>query len=141
MIPKPRIVLKVELDGSVKESFPEEHLKDFRISKDTHSFIKNALTGVVNDSMGTGYKAKIKGVLVAGKTGTAQVANKKNISGEAEDVPWHLRDHAWFVAFAPADKPEIVVSVLIEHGGSGGTVAAPIAKEIIRVYLNRDKNV
>jgi penicillin-binding protein 2 len=141
MIPKPRIVLKVELDGSVKESFPEEHLKDFRISKDTHSFIKNALTGVVNDSMGTGYKAKIEGVLVAGKTGTAQVANKKNISGEAEDVPWHLRDHAWFVAFAPADKPEIVVSVLIEHGGSGGTVAAPIAKEIIRVYLNRDKNV
>ena len=104
-------------------------------------FIKDALTGVVNDSAGTGFSAKTDCVVVAGKTGTSQVANKKNIAGEDDAIPRQLTDHAWFVAFAPADKPEIVVAVLVEHGGSGGRVAAPIAREIIKVYFKKEKDV
>jgi len=63
------------------------------------------------------------------------VVSKKNRGPEEKEIPFKFRDHAWFVAFAPAKKPEIVVCVLIEHGGHGGVVAAPIAKEIISKYI------
>jgi len=53
-----------------------------------------------------------------------------------EGIPYKARDHAWFTAFAPAENPEIAVTVLIEHGGHGGSVAAPIAKKILKNYFN-----
>jgi peptidoglycan glycosyltransferase len=74
---------------------------------------------VVNN--GTGTSAAIDGVQVAGKTGTAEVA-------EAEP-------HSWFAAFAPADNPQIVVAVLVENAGTGSSVAAPIAREVILAAL------
>ena len=52
-----------------------------------------------------------------------------------EEVPYNHRDHAWFVGFAPYEKPEIAVAVLVEHGGHGGATAAPIAKKIIKKYF------
>ena len=68
------------------------------------------------------------GVRVAGKTGTAQVVNLNHTEDlEDDEIPIRYRDHAWFVAFAPAEAAEIVVAVLVEHGGGGGAVAAPIA--------------
>jgi peptidoglycan glycosyltransferase len=71
---------------------------------------------------GTGRQAKISGVPVAGKTGTAQL-------GENQDP------HAWFTGFAPADDPKIAVAVLVENGGQGSEVAAPIAREVIEAHL------
>ena len=53
-----------------------------------------------------------------------------------EEIPYLFRDHAWFVAFAPYDKPEVAVSVIIEHGGHGGETAAPIAKKILEAYFS-----
>ncbi|MFO7599623.1 MAG: penicillin-binding protein 2 [Candidatus Desulfacyla sp.] len=99
--------------------------------------VKKALVGVVNQSRGTGSKSRLKDVIVAGKTGTAQViALKKETGSKREsDIPLKYRDHAWFVAVAPASDPEIAVAVLIEHGGHGGSAAAPIAREIIKAYL------
>jgi penicillin-binding protein 2 len=99
--------------------------------------VKKALVGVVNQAHGTGSKAKLKDIIVAGKTGTAQVVALKKDNGpkREEDIPLKFRDHAWFVAVAPASDPEIAVSVLIEHGGHGGSAAAPIAREIIKAYL------
>lgn len=99
--------------------------------------VKEALAGVVNQAHGTGSKARLKDITVAGKTGTAQVVSLKKDSGskQEDDIPLKFRDHAWFVAVAPASDPEIAVSVLIEHGGHGGSAAAPIAKEIIKAYL------
>ena len=70
---------------------------------------------------GTGRSANISEIEIAGKTGTAQ-----NPQGE---------NHAWFVGFAPVDKPEICVTVFIEHGGDGSVAAAPVASNIIRKYL------
>ncbi|MCK4262233.1 penicillin-binding protein 2, partial [bacterium] len=62
-----------------------------------------------------------------------QVVMRKFSPGE--EIPYQLRDHAWFVAFAPYEKPQIALTVLIEHGESGGRVAAPIAKEILERFF------
>jgi peptidoglycan glycosyltransferase len=79
------------------------------------------MTSVVDN--GTGKKAKIPGVSVAGKTGTAQTDPENN-------------DNSWFVGFAPADHPRIAVAVFIRHGGrTGGDISAPIAKQVMQAYL------
>ena len=80
------------------------------------------MLGVVNERKGTGVLSRIQGIRVAGKTGTAE-----NPHGE---------DHAWFVAFAPFNKPEICIVVMIENAGHGGSIAAPIAREIIKEALD-----
>ena len=134
-VPKPRIVVKIK-DGDDVFSLPAEKRKELHLSKKTLSFIKEALSGVVNDPQGTGTKAKIEGLVVAGKTGTAQVVSKAAAAGGSRSAG--AEDHAWFVAMAPADNPQIVVSVLIENGGHGGSVAAPVAREIIKEYLKKE---
>ena len=73
---------------------------------------------------------------IAGKTGTAQVFSiKENEEYVKEDVSKRLRDHALFIAFAPADDPRIVIAVIVENGGGGSSVAAPIARKIIDKYM------
>ena len=93
-------------------------------SSSTLSVLKEAMIGVVNNARGTGVLARIPDAVVAGKTGTAQNP--------------HGADHAWFVGYAPAEDPRIVVVVLIENIGHGGTFAAPAAKRIIENYLRQD---
>ncbi len=88
--------------------------------------IRESMRLVVEGPAGTGRLARIDGIESAGKTGTAQ-----NPHGES---------HAWFVGFAPYDNPEIVVCVLVENGGSGGAVAAPIAKRLIEKHFGLDRN-
>jgi len=106
------------------------------ISRKSFEIVRNALVGVVNEPHGTGSGARVEGVTVAGKTGTAQVVGvKKKPSGNTAENPLRHRDHAWFVAVAPAEKPEIALAIVIEHGGHGGSAAAPIAADMIRVYL------
>ncbi len=97
--------------------------------------IKRALVGVVAEEGGTGKAARIEGVRVAGKTGTAQVSKMGEKRLKPEELPYELRDHAWFVAYAPADDPKIAVAVLVEHGGHGGSAAAPLAREVIKKWL------
>jgi penicillin-binding protein 2 len=76
---------------------------------------------------------------VAGKTGTAQVVrvadDKEEEEQDESEVPYDFRDHAWFVAYAPAEAPEIVVTVLVEHGGHGGSAAAPLARQVMETYF------
>jgi penicillin-binding protein 2 len=71
---------------------------------------------------------------VAGKTGTSQVARLQE-GVDVEDLPPHLRHHAWFVAWAPLDRPRLVVAVIVEHGGGGGSVAAPVARAVLERAL------
>jgi len=71
---------------------------------------------------------------VAGKTGTAQVARLQEDT-DLDELPVHLRHHAWFVGWAPLDEPELVVTVVVEHGGGGGSVAAPVARAVFRAAL------
>ncbi len=134
---KPLLVKRIEdIYGKVRFIEPEP-LGKLPASDDTLRFLKGALVGVVNTRRGTGRIAHIEGIEVAGKTGTAQViAMDADYDEDSVDkVPFRFRDHAWFVAFAPASDPKIAVSVLVEHGGHGGSVAGPIAREMIKVYL------
>jgi penicillin-binding protein 2 len=73
---------------------------------------------------------------MAGKTGTAQVARLQD-GVDSDDLAPHLRHHALFVGWAPLDQPELVVSVIVEHGGDGGAAAAPIAGSVIEAYLDQ----
>ncbi|AVP87793.1 hypothetical protein phytr_8610 [Candidatus Phycorickettsia trachydisci] len=82
----------------------------------------------VNHISGTSKAVKSK-IILAGKTGTAQVFSKKNVL-DPENIPWHLRNHALFGGFGPFEDPRFSVMVVIEHGGSGGRDAAPVAKKI-----------
>ncbi|MCF8142557.1 MAG: penicillin-binding protein 2 [Deltaproteobacteria bacterium] len=124
-------------DGETLFEFEAISAGEAGIKPEHLELVKKALVGVVNQPHGTGSKARLKDIIVAGKTGTAQVIALKKEGGSKreEAVPFKFRDHAWFVAIAPASNPEIAVAVLVEHGGHGGSAAAPIAKEIIQAYL------
>jgi len=99
--------------------------------------VKRGMWGVVND-YGTGWGAKLWGKDVAGKTGTAQVVQKDMFAGKKE-IPWKFRNHSWFSCFAPLENPEIALVVLVEHGGDGSVMAAPLAGKILREYFKIQK--
>jgi len=104
------------------------------ISKETLEIIKIALADVVRTPSGTAFRARSTLIPFAGKTGTAQVVAMKQ--GEVKKpLSKETNDHAWFVSFAPVEHPKIAVVVLIEHGGHGGSAAAPLAKRLIEAYL------
>jgi penicillin-binding protein 2 len=83
---------------------------------------------------GTAAAARPAGVHVAGKTGTVQVISHEAFQ-DSTHLPWHLRNHAWFASYAPAESPELVVVVFVEHGGQGSRAAAPIAKALYEFYF------
>ncbi len=138
---KPLVVSRIESpDGMfVKEQAPVP-LGKLPVSEYRLHLIKEGLYDAVNKAGGTAWRSRIPGVGMAGKTGTAQVVAMPEDDEEAsdEDIKLLFRDHAWFIAYAPAKDPKIAVAVLIEHGGHGSTAAAPVAKKIIEKYLGID---
>jgi penicillin-binding protein 2 len=135
----PQVVEKIEdIYGNIIEEYPPMELRRADISPKTLQIIQEALKGAVNDPYGTGSACSLKEVKVAGKTGTAQVVSLPEDfkRGDMKRIPIKLRDHAWFVAYAPFEDPKISVVVLVEHGGFGAIAAAPIAKKIIEKYLD-----
>lgn len=126
-------------DGAAKKA-PAEPPR-VEISARALAMVRAALTDVVEARRGTGKRARVKGVKVAGKTGTSQVIrlDKFKHVKDIEDIPYKYRDHAWFVSFAPADKPEIAVAVIAEHSGGGGRSAAPLAGQVLKRYFDLQK--
>ena len=118
-IMKPYLIAQIlKRDGSVlDETDPDVWLRP--VSSETAAIVRDLMVQAVRN--GTGTAAALEGVQVAGKTGTAEVS---------DDEP-----HAWFAGFAPADNPRVVVAVLVENGGTGGSVAAPIARQVIAAAL------
>jgi len=111
---------------------PSALVRKVNVRPETLEIVRDALKGVVNEPGGTGAAARSVMAEVAGKTGTAQVVG---IRKDSKYLAERFRDHAWFVSFAPVEKPEIALSVFVEHGGHGGSAAAPIAKKAIEAYL------
>ena len=139
VVMKPRLVLRVEKpDGSLLEETQPELDSRLPISEANLAIVRKGLAGVVNEPGGTGGRARLPGITVAGKTGTAQVIQLEHYEGVDESrIPMRYRDHAWFVCFAPAEAPEIVVAVLNEHAGHGGSAAAPIAQRVLAKYFEK----
>jgi penicillin-binding protein 2 len=128
--------VKEVIDSRTGERRPIEPqpIRDLKLKQQNVDFIRRAMVGVNKE--GTGARA-FAGVPyeVAGKTGTAQVFSLKGADYKASGIKKELRDHALFIAFAPADKPKIALAVLVENGGFGAQSAAPIARMVLDYYL------
>lgn len=105
--------------------------------------VRAGMTAVVNDEHGTAYGSRVieETARMAGKTGTSQVRNISTAERERgvsknDDLPWEKRDHALFVAFAPAERPRLAVALIVEHGGGGSAAAAPIVRDIMLQALH-----
>lgn len=98
--------------------------------------VKQAMANVLEHPRGTAKRIRTDEYRIAGKTGTAQVFSvKQDEEYDEETIEEKMRDHALFVAYAPIEDPQIAIAVIVEHGGHGGSVAAPIARQIMDAYL------
>ncbi|RUM89064.1 MAG: penicillin-binding protein 2 [Thermodesulfatator sp.] len=136
---RPWVVKKIlGPEGDLLQGNKPEVLGRLPVHRENLRWIIRGLTEAVEGKRGTGRAAQVPGIQVAGKTGTAQVVRiktKKRPGRKQEEVPYQERDHAWFVAFAPVKRPEVVVGIFVEHGGHGGSAAAPIAGKLLKFYL------
>ena len=133
----PSLVERVEHpDGRVYLENPPHQKSELKVSQASLGLVRGALRDVVESGRGTGKRARLGFVEVAGKTGTAQVVRQGDQKVPARLLPVEKRDHAWFVCYAPADEPEIAVVVLVEHGGHGGEAAAPVARNVLQKYFS-----
>jgi len=132
---RPRLVSRVEsIEGQrVYEQGPEV-IRTIELKPETLNRVRSALADVVQGAAGTGKAARSPIIALAGKTGTAQVVEMKGAYLKSEQLTYFSRDHAWFVSYAPLNKPEIAIAVLVEHGGHGGSAAAPMAKMVAEKY-------
>ncbi len=122
---QPYLVSESQSFGHVSKKLGAAKLvNQISVSERAWKHLKSALVEVVES--GTGVASKLPGIRVAGKTGTAQSSKKTG-------------DHAWFIAYAPAEEPEVACAVLVEHGGHGGSVAAPIAHDLLAMALHTDQ--
>ncbi len=140
---KPRLLLGVSGHGGRElEAMGSEVLGTLPVAPEWLAAVSDGLTAVVEESGGTGGRARVKGMRVAGKTGTVQVVGLGITEGlEEDEVPIKHRDHAWFAAFAPADDPQIAVSVFVEHGLHGSSAAAPIAQRVLERWWEKQQQV
>ena len=127
----PKLIKSV--NGVEKEKIPDQ----INLNENNLNLIRKALFEVTNHKRGTAYDSRVfdKKSQIIGKSGTSQVRNISAVERtqgvlDNKDLPWEQRDHALFVNYAPYDDPKIAVSIVVEHGGSGSTVAAPIARDI-----------
>ncbi len=140
---EPQLIARVLEDGEVVSSYETRVQSMLDIRPETLEVVIAGLRKAVEKSTfptGTGRLARVKGVDVIGKTGTAQVVGKSGDEEEDLDsIRYRFRDHAWFVAVVTDKEPSVVVCVLVEHGGHGGDVSAPIAAEVIRgIYAGEE---
>ena len=130
------------LDDDFETNLDLKVIKLFR-NQENVKFVLEALYAATNEPMGTSYRSRItkSDYLFAGKTGTSQIrtitAEERELKLKNEDMPYEKRDHALFTGFAPYKNPRYAISVVIEHGGTGSSGAAPIAKKVIQKVLER----
>ena len=133
-------IMRDSVSGARRDLFPS-----LGISVQTLNAVRDGMAAVVNEQGGTAYAVRVRepDVSMAGKTGTAQVrriSQAERLRGvrRNEDLPWRERDHALFVGYGPVIAPRYAVAVVVEHGGGGSSIAAPIARDILVETLRRD---
>ncbi|MEW6433669.1 MAG: penicillin-binding protein 2 [Myxococcota bacterium] len=137
---QPQVVSRIESpEGQVLETFGPKLVRQVPMTPEQHEVLVQGLVSVVNEAGGTATRSRLTEVTMAGKTGTAQVARLGAVRLKTQQMDYWERDHAWFAAFAPAEDPEITVVVLNEHGGHGGSDAAPTAAAVMRKYFELKK--
>ncbi len=126
-----------EIYPTLLKDAPIPNFRDLKLSKDNLNFITKAMSNVVNLPSGTGFRSRIleDQYKYGGKTSTTQVKRitkeERRLGLHKKDIPWKWRDHSLFAGYAPIHNPKYAVSVVVEHGGWGGAVAGPIAKDLI----------
>jgi penicillin-binding protein 2 len=137
---KPHVVRSIQSEeGKTLKEFPTQVLDKTKLKPETLKLVTDGLWGVVNMPGGTAYSQHIPGMEFAGKTGTVQVVTQKadKIYQKCENLRYAQRHHGVFVGYAPIQNPSIVVAVVAEHACSGSHGAAPIAREVIKTYLQK----
>lgn len=124
----------VDEHGDVVRSFYPEVHSTLPFSPAHMALVREGLVRVVNDPDGTAHEVALDSIVMAGKTGTAE-AREIRAGADPEMARWLREDHAWFAAYAPAEDPQVVVVVFVEHGGSGSQMAAPVAQRIIKAWM------
>ncbi len=139
---EPVILKKIETASHKIRPLPDDlkqkEIRKFPFKKENLEIVKSGLWEVINGPSGTARRARIEGLDVYGKTGTAQVVGRKTGEKDSDkELPDHFKPHAWFVAWAENEGKKIACSVIVEHGESGSGSAAPIARELLKCYLKR----
>ena len=119
----------------VSDAPPERRPLPIHVAPATLDLIRDALGAVVGELNGTGRAAHLDHLAIAGKTGTAQVVRQVTRTRN-DDLDPEKRDHAWFASYAPIGRPELVVVVLVEHGGAGSRAAAPLARTLYETHFD-----
>ena len=137
---RPHLVKRtIGVGGETLKDYAPEVIGETKIHPEVLQLVRDGMRDVVNSSTGTGKKAKLPNVVVAGKTGTSQVIS--GTRGKGKILPRQYRDHAWFIAFAPYEAPEVAIACLIEHAGAGGgQVAAPVVREVLEAYFKATRS-
>lgn len=134
---RPHFVMQTETSsGEVVTPEEVEEMAVLNLRETTLNQVRDGLRAVVNNPRGTGSRAQLPGVTVVGKTLTSQVVKLRKQRTPTDQIPWKHRDHAGFVAYAPAEAPEIAVAVIVEHAeAGGGKIAAPVAHDVLETYF------
>jgi penicillin-binding protein 2 len=134
---RPQLVQRVtDAQGGVLKEFTPDLIRELPISYENLALVRQGMYEAVNWEHGTATGAAIRGVAVAGKTGSAEYFADRNHDGWPDrDAEGNLPTHAWFTAFAPYEDPEVALVVLVEGGGEGSGVAVPVAAEILQAYF------
>jgi penicillin-binding protein 2 len=141
----PRLTRDLALDRGMADR-PAGNFASIGVQQAHLALMLRAMRGVTNDPRGTAFRARILDANYAygGKTGTSQVRRiteeERRVGLRKPDqVPWRERDHALFVGYAPVEQPRFAISVIVEHGGGGSAVAAPIARDLLHEAMKREK--
>jgi penicillin-binding protein 2 len=137
---KPTLVKRiVSWDGDTIVQSEPKVVGRLPVDPETLALVHHGLWEVVQGERGTARIARVKGIAIGGKTGTAQVVSREKIEASEDGASVHkYKDHAWFVAYAPSEAAQIAIAVIVEHGEHGSSAAAPVARELIKTYLGEE---
>ena len=133
---RPYLVKRIEdMDGKIQQEPQPQIVQLAHLNQSQLEAVRHGLEAVVNEPHGTAWMSRIKELPFAGKTATSQVVHQRKRRKQDAEIPYRLRDHALFTAYAPAANPEIAVAVVVEHGSHGSSAAGPIARAMFVNYF------